>query len=85
MNTTYDSQVHAQNRPEPDVALGGLLRAAVPHGGISVAQPANTDTGTVRRQVCHCGGTLTTCVGCQAKRCLACDPYASEDCAFGVV
>ncbi len=33
---------------------------------------------------CHCGEPLTTCAGCGEPRCAACDPYRSDDCAFGV-
>lgn len=37
-------------------------------------QPAPRDSD------CQCGHPLEPCRGCRVPRCLACDPYRSDDC-----
>jgi hypothetical protein len=34
------------------------------------------------RPLCHCGTSFADCDGCGAERCLACDPYSSDDCRY---
>jgi len=29
---------------------------------------------------CDCGDAIEPCVSCEAPRCLACEPYVSDDC-----
>lgn len=50
----------------------------------NVDDRAGTETRTVlaRAPICHCGRVLDQCAGCSAPRCLVCDPYRSDDCAF---
>ncbi|MFB4314947.1 hypothetical protein [Actinomadura sp. 21ATH] len=33
-----------------------------------------------KNQPCHCGRSMASCVTCGTPRCLACDPYTSDDC-----
>ena len=33
---------------------------------------------------CLCGGPMSPCAGCGQLRCLACDPYLSDDCRWGL-
>jgi hypothetical protein len=47
-----------------------------------ITEALNIDRAVVGRSVCHCGHALTTCVGCESGRCLACDPYSSDDCRY---
>jgi hypothetical protein len=32
----------------------------------------------------HCGSRLNECQGCDADRCLTCEPYLSDDCAWAI-
>ena len=48
----------------------------------SITEALNIDRAAVGRSVCHCGHALTTCPGCESGRCLACDPYSSDDCRY---
>ncbi len=61
------------------VAIGDFRRSS--HGTpASITETPNTDRAATGRSVCHCGHALTTCPGCESGRCLACDPYSSDDC-----
>ena len=48
----------------------------------SITEAPNTDRSATGESVCHCGHALTTCPGCTSGRCLACDPYSSDDCRY---
>ncbi len=45
----------------------------------AVVEKKPGDPGDLR---CHCGRSFVRCGGCQTPRCLDCDPYRSDDCAF---
>jgi hypothetical protein len=57
---------HAGGRPAP---TGWAIKRS--ESGAPVTEPS-----------CICGAELSTCLGCGQIRCLACDPYLSDDCRW---
>jgi hypothetical protein len=41
-----------------------------------------TSPNPVSDSMCTCGAQFARCAGCGQSRCLACDPYLSDDCRW---
>jgi hypothetical protein len=59
-------------QPEP-------IRIASPTGW-TIKQ--RVSAGPTRESTCTCGAEVARCAGCGHPRCLACDPYLSDDCRW---
>jgi hypothetical protein len=74
-----DEQGTAADRAGGD-ARGSMVLSPTAPTGWAVRQAS--DRGTGGEWACSCGAELSTCLGCGQVRCLACDPYLSDDCRW---
>ena len=55
------------------------IRIATPTGW---TMKQRMSAGLTRDSTCTCGAEIARCAGCGLPRCLACDPYVSDDCRW---
>lgn len=85
MNVRTISASASNGRELPQLtALAGIhdFRRGSRGTSAPMTEALNIDRAAASRSACHCGHALTTCPGCESGRCLACDPYSSDDCRY---
>jgi hypothetical protein len=72
-------QQHPRRSREAGVGHAGPGAPAAPTGW---ALNQGSHPSLVADEWCTCGAELSSCLGCGQERCLACDPYLSDDCRW---